>query len=105
MAEEVKNEAVAGEAPAKEVAYSYVVTRNADGSVNVESPDKSIEDSNIFTDIKALADLYDQNAEARLVEAACERAAYRAAYYGTIKALEDWDAKKAAEESKAEVEM
>lgn len=107
MAEEIKKE-VAGENPQPEevkVAYSYVVTRKEDGSVDVHSPDGSIEDANIFVDIKNLGELYEENKEARLVEAACERAAYRGAYYGTMKALEDWEARKNATASEAKVEM
>ena len=99
MAEEIKKD-VAGETPEEvKVAYSYVVTRKEDGSVDVHSPDNSIEDSNIFVDVKNLSELYQENKLARLVEAACERAAYRGAYYGTMKALEDWEARKKAEYS------
>ena len=106
MAEEIKKD-VAGEPPEEvTLAYSYVVTRTAAASVDVHSPDGSIEDSNIFVDIKNLGELYDENKQARLVEAACERAAYRGAYYGTMKALEDFEArKKAATESEAKVEL
>ena len=107
MAEEIKKE-VAGENPQQEevkVAYSYVVTRKEDGSVDVHSPDGSIEDANIFVDIKNLGELYEENKEARFVEAACERAAYRGAYYGTMKALEDWEARKNATAPEAKVEM
>ena len=106
MAEEIKKEAT-GETPEEvKVAYSYVVTRKEDGSVDVHSPDGSIEDANIFVDIKNLGELYEENKEARLVEAAAERAAYRGAYYGTMKALEDWEARKKAESSStAKVEM
>ena len=105
MAEEIKKD-VAGETPEEvKVAYSYTVTRKEDGSVDVHSPDGSIEDSNIFVDIKNLSELYEENKEARLVEAACERAAYRGAYYGTMKALEDWEARKNATAPEAKVEM
>ena len=106
MAEEIKKD-VAGETPEEvKVAYSYTVTRKEDGSVDVHSPDGSIEDSNIFVDVKNLSELYQENKLARLVEAACERAAYRGAYYGTMKALEDWEARKKAEsDSTAKVEM
>ena len=105
MAEEIKKD-VAGETPEEvKVAYSYVVTRKEDGSVDVHSPDGSIEDSNIFVDIKNLGELYDENKQARLVEAACERAAYRGAYYGTMKALEDWEARKNATATEDKVEM
>ena len=105
MAEEIKKD-VAGETPEEvKVAYSYTVTRKEDGSVDVHSPDGSIEDSNIFVDIKNLGELYDENKQARLVEAACERAAYRGAYYGTMKALEDWEARKNATAPEAKVEM
>ena len=105
MAEKIKKD-VAGETPEEvKVAYSYVVTRKEDGSVDVHSPDGSIEDANIFVDIKNLGELYEENKEARLVEAACERAAYRGAYYGTMKALEDWEARKNATAPEAKVEM
>lgn len=106
MAEEIKKEAT-GETPEEvKVAYSYVVTRREDGSVDVHSPDGSIDDANIFVDIKNLHELYEENKQARLVEAAAERAAYRGAYYGTMKALEDWEARKKAESgSEAKVEM
>jgi len=94
---EVKKEAT--------VEYGYKVMRNSDGTVDVESLEiegkEKIPTEAIYEDIIALADLVKENKKSRLVERACQMAAY----YGAKKALEDYHAAQAAADAQPSVEV
>ncbi len=88
-----------------EVAYAYKVMRNEDGSTDVEPIEiegkEKIPQEAIYEDIMNLAKIIEDNKQSKIVERACQMAAY----YGARKALEDFHAAKEAADAQPSVEV